>query len=56
MFSTTLYAAETAAKAPAAPSFMEQLPFVLMIFAAVYFIMIRPQAKSKRAKRYAVSS
>ena len=50
IFSTVAYGGETGA--PKAPSFVESIvPFVL-IFVAMYFVMIRPQAK--KAKEHAL--
>ena len=49
IFSTTLMAAETAAQNTIAqPSMWEQMLPMVFIFAAVYFIMIRPQTKKAK--------
>ena len=50
-FSTPLYAAGEAAQSTASqqPSFIESIVPFLLIFAVMYFIIIRPQAKKAKA-------
>ena len=49
LFSSNLFAADEAQKAAAAqPSFVENMIPFLLIFAVMYFIVIRPQAKKAK--------
>jgi len=51
-----LYAQETApatdpGATPAAPGFGSMLPFIIVMFAVMYFLMIRPNQKRERERR-----
>ena len=54
MFSTLAYAQESTA-APAQAGMMSFLPFI-MIFAVLYFLLIRPQQKKQKALDAAIST
>lgn len=49
MFSSPAYA--QAAGAAPTPSIMDSLPMIIIMFAIIYFLMIRPQNKRMKAHR-----
>ncbi len=55
-FLPLLQFAQTSADAATAPPFWSQLPFIVIMIALFYFMLIRPQSKAKKEQETLISS